>query len=433
MANSILQSFLDNRFIKTDAPEHIENLKKASEAVQRLLKKKKPRIIGYTLVALDPTISDKDPVIEEVEGLIIKQWSTFRNSVVKTKDTPITYIQAVILDALNKLSKEEDLAAIIWLTGCNVISHYKLAGQEEVLTQFLLKIGKKVEEVARSRWNILENAQIDTIELVEPTLLKVMPGKVNEAGLQGHLLAAAVYSGWATNAGGGENPYTQGQNNFNWPKFFAERAAQGLSEEINTALSAQNKSLSSISKSIQESLVSYFSGLKPYLDQVSSSILQSSQSITNRSTLLWWKQSLYSQRLDLGYRALSLLAVMIAMATDLADSVSPIYPKSVNFFLEETLRDVLGEEIDKITALSELLKKLQRLSDPEKHLLDAFTYKDDNRKSLGSCIADVLKNQMTSDEFFEQTGIEKKTEISMRELTVWLFNDLQANALANKK
>ena len=100
MSNSIIHSFLDNQFIKTDEVSHIEGLGKAAGAVQRMLEQKKNRlkIIPYTLVALDPTISDNDVIVIEVEGIIIKQWSDFRNSVVKTKDTPIVYIQAVILE-----------------------------------------------------------------------------------------------------------------------------------------------------------------------------------------------------------------------------------------------------------------------------------------------------------------------------------------------
>ena len=436
MTDSILQAFLDNRFIKTDDSEHIENLKKISDAVQKLLKQKKnkPKTISYTLVALDPTISDDDSVVQEVDALIIKQWSTFRNSVAKTKDSPIAYIQAVILDALDKMSEDENFAAIIWHTGCNIISHYKLAGQEEVLTHFLLEIGRKVEEVGRSNWSILENAKIVTIDPIELTLPEINQGKVDEGELENHLKAAAVYSGWKANAGGGENPHQQHTGNWEWPKFFAERAATGLSEEINTALSDQNESLAAILSSIQESIDSYFANLKPYLEQVSSSILQSSQSLNKRSDLLWWKQALYSPRLNKSYRTLDPpLVVAVAMAVDLADEVSPIYPRSVDFFLKETLRDVLGDKSDEKQGVTELLEKLQQLFDTEKQLLANLCHENESRKSLGACMADTMKEQMDADQFFKRTGLDKKAQISLGELTVWLFHDLQANTLANTK
>ena len=433
MTDSILQSFLDHRFIKTDESENIANLNKAVVELQKRLSKNKGKIIAYTLVALDPTISGDDPVVQEVEALIIKKWQTFRNSVAKTKDTPIVYIQAVILDALNKLSNDENFAAIIWHTGYNIISYYKLAGQEEVLTHFLLEIGNKVEEVGRKNWSILENAKIDTLDPIELTLPKVSQGKVGEAELQAHLKAAAVHSGWSAQAGGGENPHAQGQNNFNWPKFLAERAAEGLSKEINAALSTQNKSLTAISNSIQEALGSYLADLKPYLEQISSSILQSSQSLNKRSDLIWWKQALYSPRLDSGYRTLGPLTLAVTMAVDLADNVSPIHPKSVDFFLKETLRDVLGDETDKEVAVTGLLEQLQQLSDAEKQLLENLCNENESRKSLGACMADMMKEKMNADEFFKRTGLEKRAKISLGGLTIWLFHDLHANTLSKMR
>ena len=431
MADSILQSFLDNRFIKTDVPEHTLNLGKAAAEVQKLLERKKPKIINYTLVALDPTISGDDPVVQEVEALIIKKWSTFQNSVAKPKDTPIAYVQAVILEALNKLSKDENLAAIVWHTGCNIISYYKLVGQEEVLTAFLLDIGKKVEEVARRDWSILESAKINPLDPIELTLPKVSHGKVGKVELQDCLLGAAGHSGWAGNAGGGENPAAP--NSWQWTPFFAERAAKGLSEEINAALSNQNKSLTSISSSIQEALDSYLADLKSYLEQVSSSILQSSQSLNKRSNLIWWKQALYSPRLESGYRTLDSLALAVCMAVDLADNVSLIHPKSVDFFLKETLRDVLGDETDTKVAVTELLEQLQKFSDAEKQLLEDLSNENESRKSLGACMANMIKDPVNAVELFKHSGLEKKAKISLGELTVWLFHDLQANTLANTK
>ncbi len=433
MTNSILQSFLDNRFIKTDNPEHIENLKKASNAVQKLLEKKKQKIMSYTLVAFDPTISNDDPVVVEVESLMVKKWPTFHNSVAKTKDKPIVYIQAIILDALNAISKDDILAAIIWHTGCNIVNHYKLAGQKEVLTSFLMTIEKKVEVVARKSWSILGDVKTYTIDPIELTLPAVNQGKIDKGQFEIHLKAAAVHNGWASQAGGGENPFMPAQNNWNWPKFFAERAAEGLSKEINTVLSSHNKSITSIAKSIQESINTFFANLKPQLEQISSSILQSSKSLYKRSDLLWWKQALYSLRLNSSYRTLDPLTLAFAMAIDLANNVSPIHPKSVDFFLKETLRDVQGSKSDEKIAIIELLEQLQQLPNDEKQLLEDFYDENEGRKSLGACMADMVKEKINADEFYSRTGLEKSTSISWEELTVWLFHDFQANTLAYMK
>ena len=161
--------------------------------------------------------------------------------------------------------------------------------------------------------------------------------------------------------------------------------------------------------------------------------MRSSQSLNKRSDLLWWKQALYSPRLDSSYRTLGPLTLAVALAVDLADNVSPIYPRSVDFFLKETLRDVLDEGTDTEVALTELLEQLQQLPDAEKQLLEDLSNENEGRKSLGSCMADIVKDKMNADEFFNHTGLEKDTKIFLGELTVWLFHDLQANTLVNTK
>lgn len=433
MTDSILQSFLDNRFIKTDIPENITNLEKAVAEVQKLLNKRKTKIIGYTLVALDPTISD-DPIVTEVEAIIIKQWPAFKNSVVKTKDTPIVYIQAVILEALNKLSTQGNLAAIIWHTGCKIISYYKLAGQQKILTNFLLEIGKQVEEIGRKNWSIIENTKIEPLNLFELNLPKVGQGKISQDEFQKHLMAAAVFTGWAgQTAGIGENPAHQTQGNHVWPKFFAERAALGLSQEINSALTTQDNSIVAISTSIKQSIDSYFSNLKPYMDQVSSSMFQSCQSLIKRNDLIWWKQALYSPRLNSSYRALSPLPLVMAMARDLADTVPPIHPQSVIFFLKETLRDVLGEKSETEDTIAQILAQLQKLTNTEKQLLDDLTHENEGRTSLGACLVNIIKESLSAEGLFKLTGLERNAKISFSELCVWLFHDLQAAKIAKEK
>ena len=73
MITSILQDFLDNRFIKTDDADNLKSLKVAASEVEKQLRKKKNKLISYTLVAFDPTVASNDPVVEQVEQIIIKK------------------------------------------------------------------------------------------------------------------------------------------------------------------------------------------------------------------------------------------------------------------------------------------------------------------------------------------------------------------------
>jgi len=432
MTTSILQSFLDNHFIKTDDPSHIGNLNKAAIDVQKQLTKNKKKVIDYTLVALDPTVSEENSVILEVEAIIIKKWPTFRNSVLKTNDKPIPYIQAVILQALSSISKDINLAGIIWYTGCNVLSYYKLTGQEIVLTNFLREIGDIVESTARIHWGILERIEVDAFTVGAVNLPPVKTVQIAQDKLITHFKAGAVHSGWSNHAGGGENPNTQGQNNFNWPKFFSERTGKGLAEEINRALSSQGQSLNGVSVNIQRTLDEYLAELQPYLENLSSTILEGSQSLNKRSDLIWWKQALYSQALDKSYRQLSSVQAALTMAIDLAESIYPIYPKSVDYILQEALRDVLGDEVDTEISFNKLGELLEALDDDLLPLPLPFI-SDCSRTSLGSCIAKIINGSTTPDEYVESTNIDNDAQITLSKLTVWLFHDLQALKLATAK
>ena len=81
----------------------------------------------------------------------------------------------------------------------------------------------------------------------------------------------------------------------------------------------------------------------------------------------------------------------------------------------------------------ELLKQLHQFTDDQKQLLDDLHNNNESRRPLGSCIADVINEKIKDGEFFERTGLEKSAKITLGELTIWLFDDLQANSLAKIK
>jgi hypothetical protein len=432
MPTTILQDFLDNRFIKTDDPDNIKNLKAASTEIEKQLKKKKPMVIAYALVAFDPTVAHDDSIVEDVEKVIIKKWPAFKNSVVNTKDTPISYVQAVILQALGTLSKDQSFAGIIWYSTNNVLSYYKLANQQSVLSKFLLTIGNSIEIEAQLNWGISQNNQIESFSPADFSLPSVRSTMVNEEELKGHLIAASMQINFSEQ--GGENPQYASHNSFQWPTFFSERASQGITTEINKALSSQNKALSSLPVAIKQSLDEYFAALTPYLEGVSSSIQQSSQSLNLRSNIMWWKQALYSKKLNTSYRTLSPVNVAVTMAIDLVESVPAISPSSVGFLLQEALRDVIKEEVDTEVTISDLIQMLSENTDQlnrQFKLLD--DYQDDCRKSFASCILRVVNDEMELSEVNRFTNIDLDANISLGKLAVWLFHDLQAYKLSKVK
>lgn len=176
MTESILQTYLNEQHIKTDAQENIESLRKAVKDVEKHLIKKKinSEFIPFTLVALDPMVKASDPVVEQVETIIIKNWPTFKNCVDKTNDKSITYVRAVILESLYQLSKEDAAtAALVWLTARDVIRYYQLDGEGHAISQLLQKLADRVEENGRGAWGISQKLQVNNLKEVEISIPEV--------------------------------------------------------------------------------------------------------------------------------------------------------------------------------------------------------------------------------------------------------------------
>lgn len=433
MSNSILQTYLNNQFIKTADEEAFANLEKAVIVVEKSLIKKKTKIIAYSLVAIDPQISEDDPVIVEVEKIIVTKWKTFKNSVSQTKDKSTTYIRAVILQALVKLAKETQYAGIIWHSTRNIISFYQTDTEKSELGSLIQNVGDSVEIGGQKIWSIRNNTNQIEFAKTELNLGNLKSVQVNTEEFINRIRDATVHTGWKLQAEGhGNNPSYPHQRDQTWSLFFAKDLGKGISEEINKTLSSQTKVINSLSSKLQTELDNYFANLQPFFEQVSQTISNSMVANNKRSELIWWKQSLYSRSVKKSYRELDEISSVVVMAFDLAEMVNPIYPVSVDFLLKETLRDVYGEGINKSILITEIRAKIGETEIGVKNLLSDLVNEKEGRKSLGSTLANINLLE-PSIEISKETGIDKKASISLADFALWLFHDYQALKLANTK
>ncbi|MBO3273383.1 GTPase-associated system all-helical protein GASH, partial [Hymenobacter defluvii] len=113
MAQSILQSFLNEHIISIDQHEEFTFLQKAVTELEKRIRSKKIRISTVTQLAFDPELDSSEPLVAEVQELITTKWKAFSS---KCRDRPIPYVRAIMLSALQQLSTEVSYAGIIWLT-----------------------------------------------------------------------------------------------------------------------------------------------------------------------------------------------------------------------------------------------------------------------------------------------------------------------------
>lgn len=430
MAESVLQKFLNQQFIKTADGANIESLKKAVTSLTNNLAKNKKLVIPYTLVALDPQIPETDPVVTAVENIIIKNWSTFKNNT-STEDKATTYVRVVILQALSELAKDEQMGAIIWLTGRNVISYYKTQKEKQLISQLLIDMGSKFELVSRGYWSLSEL----TISEVRQLGIDITPSKsslIDEKTLTAELKAAAIHSGWKTEGGGGENPSYSSISDWKWSKFFSERAGAGFTKVINTAISGQDKVLTSFVTTLQKGIDEYFAQFKPFFENASSAMNQSFAASSKRGDLLWWKQTLYSPVLNSSYRLQNDVTSALTMAFDLSNLLGLMYPESANYLLREALRDVYGEAMEKPETFEFWMNKMLAISGSGLASLTSLINNSEGRKPLGVALANALQTN-SIEGFQNQTGIEPTQEVSLADLSVWILHDLQAAKFSIQK
>lgn len=433
MTDSILQTYLNEQHIKVADETSVDNLKKAITEIKKHLTKKKAEIIPFTLVALDLKVKDTDPVVVQVEKIIIKHWKTFTNSVKSTNDKSTTYVRAVILESLSQLAKnDESTAALVWLTARDVIKYYQLGSEKHILSWLLQELADKTEQNGQATWEINPKISAFRLKGSDFSISGVKGAEIDEEALKTYLLDAMVHSAWNAQAGGGKNPQQQGNHNWQWPKFMAEHSSKGITEVVNAALSQQSKSLSSISTSIQKSLDSYFTQLQPFFEEFNSSLANRITANNKRSELLWWKQSLYSPSLNISYRSLDRLNAALAMALDMAEQVGTFCPESVDYLLREALKDIHSEQAVEERPLITWLEESAKLHEAVKNRLEKHTTEGEKRKPLLNAWANVLQSGKTSD-FLADTGIDKKATLSVSDLAVWLFHGLQAQKIATTK
>jgi hypothetical protein len=420
MDKSILQEYLNLQFIPLDDDSALDKLKKASAEIAKKLQKDKSKIISYTLVALNPKVAVDDSSLGEVKDIIIKHWPVFAT---KASDLLVTYLRAVILEALQSISDNAQFAGIIWLTGSGVFPYYNLDREADTLKQWLENIGFVYEQEAENQWSVSSELKLGSP--VQVTL----NATVNYSSVNADTLSTELKAASAHTSHGGEGSYTP-QNPQQWSDFLAKRAGEGFAKEINRALASQSTSLKKGLEGYNTQLNEYFSGLGKYFESISKQMIVGTQSIQRCSQLLWVKEALFSVGQKTSYRDIPKSDLPFVLAKDMQSLITLIYPVSVDFFTKEILRSVISDADTKISFSNLLnvdgLKNIQ-------NVLSAQNSVDSSRKSLTNFIQRLSSNQTTIGQMESETGIKPESEIPLADFTVYLLHDLQSIRLATLK
>ncbi len=363
----MIQEYLNMQFIRTTEDANFEKLKKTCAEVTKKIIKDKAKILTYSLIAFDPDIPADNQEIADIKNLIIKNWHTFLSN---SKDTTLTIIRAVMLEALQTASKETSSASLIWFSSRNAFKYYKLGREKDMLTIFLMELGNRIEREVSESWDFSPDHDID--------IPKITAAVIDPNELSQHTPPNQV-------------------------------ASSGLEEVINKALKKQITVL----KENQKEFVQLIALMQM------------------RTHLLWWKEAGYSPQLKASYKNMKDGQLQVLLAYDYSDFIPEMYPVSVDYFLLKTLTSLSANAAQK-TKISEFLKTVEQSSSDLKSVIPEFTG-DDGRISFANFIKGLVHGKYQVKKFKKLVGVADTTELTLGDLTLWLFHDLHSIKLSTSK
>ncbi|MCA0349888.1 MAG: hypothetical protein LCH35_11585 [Bacteroidetes bacterium] len=415
----MIQEYLNANLLSLTDDGDFKKLKKSADDIFKKLAKSKAKIVSYTLSAIDSDTSIDNADIVEVKDVIIKNWSTFATN---AKDTPLTYIRAVMLEALSCISEEVNHSLLIWFASRNIVQYHKLIGKEkEIILEFISKLGNDINQKANREW-VLSGS--DSLSKISFELKEISAYLINKETLQKHLEdASGQHNAQGTANFDSPNQYwpNQGQH---WSYQFAPKAAQGIKSAIDPSLRAIASVVNENKNTIQNSL-------NKALEQVQKEVSNRNKSLQLRSELLWWKEAGYSASTDRSYDELDKSILGIVLAYDYSIFIPVIYPKSVDYFLKETYKGLKESTREEIT-LEDFLKSIQEQTEELKPIFpetEALT----GKSTLLNFINGLIWNKNQLAQFEEFVGIRLNIKLAPNELTTWLFHDFQLVKILNTK
>lgn len=415
----MLQNYLNANLLTLTDDGDFKKLKKSADDIAKKLAKSKAKILSYTLSAIDPDISIDNAVIVEVKEIIIKNWSTFATN---AKDTPLTFIRAVILEVLRSISDDLNHSLLIWFASRNIVQYHKFIGKEkEIILEFISKLGNDINQRANKEWTLSSN---DTLSKIEIELKDVTKYLINEETLKKYLEdASGPHNSQSVNNFGSPNSHWPNAAH-NWAYQFAPKAAQGIKNAIDPSLKAITSVVNENKSSIQNSL-------NKTLEQVQKEISNRNNSLQLRSELLWWKEAGYSSSTDRSYDDLDNSILGIVLAYDYSSFIPVIYPKSVDYFLKETYKGLKGSTGESLT-IEDFLKAIQNNKEELKSIFPEEEALAD-KSTLLNFINGLIWNKHQLTQFEELLGIPLNIKLAPNELTTWLFHDFQLVKILNTK
>lgn len=423
MAIDVLIRFLSAGLLDVQGDDaKLEKLKTTAADLSTALKKTPSKSAAFSLIAFDPSSPATDPVIQEAVEALQSRWATYINTF---SDTPVTVIRALLLDALFKAASEDDHIGIAFISYArNALPFMEAGNESKIWGDVVAEIERQVNARAEAEWTTPESIRVPEMNYLVPGAITI---RGQEVSLDKDALAEKIAAaGGPSNASGqptGGNPNWSNSGQA-WVYQFTPllaNAIYGALEEVLEGAQIEPVDLS-------EPLKNLASAVSIHVDNTLQAVSGATAGLQRRTSLIWWKETLYSPSVQSSYRDMSPSIAAALMAFDLHQQIPIFSPASVAAFLHETvlsLPDIETQDVKPIRALLEealQAEELAPLRDTSSQLLPEPT----GRGPLLGILGHGFGKHINDDLFRSLVGIPAESALTIPQWATWIFRELQA-------
>lgn len=433
--DAILDSFLSLGLIESidGNDERYAKIEQAAQKLAEYYREERDQLIPAILCGLNPNVSLDELPINKAKELLQNEWKAFLTAYT---DEPVNLYRSIILEACSQVSEEDNNAAIMWLTACDVFPLLRCGKEEKVLRSFLQSLGRTAEQNAIVGVPDLSFRKEETIKLDElPTPVFTKKG-VDKDDLRERIGGAAgsqyINQDGQQVAGTNPNRYYPNQNPVPWAGDFAERMSEIIASEIefieDKSINKQMKSLGSLKKSVEKAL----NEQRLALQRQQNAFLDHQRQEQTRLNVLWWAEALYSTSQKESYRSHFPEIAAVLMPYDLLEEIQLPSPASVVFTLAEAVGKLPECSHDRNYSFYEILTEIRnKRSQLDPCWLETLTSRlDEKNSNIGGMVVRALVDENCDfNSLIEASFIPQDWRCSLPELSRAIFRQEQAYRL----
>ncbi|WP_401743728.1 GTPase-associated system all-helical protein GASH [Stenotrophomonas geniculata] len=419
MSEEILLNFLEAGVINVGSDDNkLEKLRETAKDLASVLKKAPSQTVRWTLIAVDPEASADDPVVAEAWTALKKNWTTVANTY---QSTPVALLRAILLDALVRTASIDDTVAAAFANSArNMLPHMPLGAEAPVWQAAAEQIEDLVDTRAQAEWMTPEVIQVLPMQYRTPAKIEVTGGayRVNREDLKSDILLA---SGPHSNEN--QNPYWPHNNPSEWSKEFSQRIAVAIADAVDSAGKASQVKPVDLSPALND----LASTVENHVSEALKAFSGATTGLERRTSLLWWKEALYSSSTRKSYRAMKPFTAASMMAFDLFNQVPTFSPASVSAFLNEAILFLpsTSSDVQDLPAIVESLLQ-DELTTSLRESAQKLEPSAEGRGPLLALIGNLSHEALGSFPFRKATGFDTQIRMRPDEWGAHLFRELQA-------